>query len=301
METRYNGSAKVLVVGAGPAGAATALLLARSGVGVTLVERETSFDRVFRGEGLMPLGMDALIQMGLKERLENVPYRLVDSWSIWIDGEEVFVIPEPVEELGERAMRVVSQPALLELMVEEASRHPSFSFEHGVRVHDLIRDESGRVVGAELETRHGAREVQADLVIGCDGRGSLVRTRAELGLELLPQQYDVLWFKLPAPERLREGCSIMIAVAAKEHPAICYTSWDARLQYGLVMPKGGLKEIRERDWVSQAVRSVPSWLASISSPTATRSRVPLNSTCSSAAPRSGRCQGCCSSVTPRTR
>ena len=53
----------------------------------------------------------------------------------------------------------------------------------------------------------------------------------------------------------------MIAVAAKEHPAICYTSWDARLQYGLVMPKGGLKEIRERDWVGQAVRSVPSWLA----------------------------------------
>jgi 2-polyprenyl-6-methoxyphenol hydroxylase-like FAD-dependent oxidoreductase len=47
---------KVLVVGAGPAGAAMALLLARCGLGVTLVERETSFERVFRGEGLMPLG-----------------------------------------------------------------------------------------------------------------------------------------------------------------------------------------------------------------------------------------------------
>jgi 2-polyprenyl-6-methoxyphenol hydroxylase-like FAD-dependent oxidoreductase len=58
-----------------------------------------------------------------------------------------------------------------------------------------------------------------------------------------------------------EGCSIMIAVAAKEHPALCYTSWDGRLQYGLVMPKGGLKEIREEDWVGQAVRSVPAWLA----------------------------------------
>ena len=53
----------------------------------------------------------------------------------------------------------------------------------------------------------------------------------------------------------------MITVAAKEHPAICYTSWDGRLQYGLVMPKGGLKEIREKDWVGQAVRAAPSWLA----------------------------------------
>jgi len=103
----------VLVVGAGPAGATTAPLLARSGVEVTLVEREMSFERVFRGEGLMPSGVDALLHMGLGEVFRSVPGRVVLSWNMWIDGEEVFVIPEPVEELGERAMRVVSQPALL--------------------------------------------------------------------------------------------------------------------------------------------------------------------------------------------
>ena len=71
----------------------------------------------------------------------------------------------------------------------------------------------------------------------------------------------MLWFMLQAPERLREGCSIMIVVATKEHPANCYTSWDGRLQYGLIMPKGGLKEMCEEHWVGQAVRSVPTWLA----------------------------------------
>jgi 2-polyprenyl-6-methoxyphenol hydroxylase-like FAD-dependent oxidoreductase len=53
----------------------------------------------------------------------------------------------------------------------------------------------------------------------------------------------------------------MIAVAAKEHPGLCYTSWNGRLQYGLVMPKGGLKDIREKDWLSKAMKSAPSWLA----------------------------------------
>jgi 2-polyprenyl-6-methoxyphenol hydroxylase-like FAD-dependent oxidoreductase len=252
---------KALVAGAGPAGAATALLLARCGLDVALVERETSFERVFRGEGLMPSGIDALVEMGLGGILESIPARGVEFWNIWIDGEEVFVIPEPVEELGERATRVVSQPALLEKMVEEASRYSTFSFERGTRVHDLIHDDGGRVVGAELQTGGFTREVRADLVVGTDGRGSLLRTRAGLELELLPENYDVLWFKMPAPEALLEGCSFMIMVAAKQHPAICYTSWDGRLQYGLVMPKGALKEMRKEDWVKESVRSAPGWLA----------------------------------------
>jgi 2-polyprenyl-6-methoxyphenol hydroxylase-like FAD-dependent oxidoreductase len=54
---------KVVVVGAGPAGATTALLLVRCGVNVTLVEREISFERMFRGEGLMPSGIDALFEI----------------------------------------------------------------------------------------------------------------------------------------------------------------------------------------------------------------------------------------------
>ena len=159
---------KALVVGAGLAGTTTALLLARCGLDVALVERELSFERVFRDEGLMPSGIDALIEMGLGEMLESIPGRRVESWNIWIDGEEVFIIPEPVEELGERATRVVSQPAFLEKVIEEASRYPSFSFERGARVRDLICDAGGRVVGAALETKNGSRKAWADLVVGCD-------------------------------------------------------------------------------------------------------------------------------------
>jgi len=132
------------VAGAGPAGTATALLLARFGVEVKLVEREASFERTFRGEGLMPLGIDALFEMGLGGVLETVPGRAVESWDIWIDCEEVFVVPEPVEELGERAMRVVSQPCLLEKMVEEdwlskaVRSAPSWLAEHIVSHEDEI-------------------------------------------------------------------------------------------------------------------------------------------------------------------
>ncbi|TMB41576.1 MAG: FAD-dependent oxidoreductase, partial [Deltaproteobacteria bacterium] len=56
---------RIVVVGAGPAGAALAYLLARRGIAVTLLERHTDFAREFRGEALMPSGVDAFVQMGL--------------------------------------------------------------------------------------------------------------------------------------------------------------------------------------------------------------------------------------------
>ncbi|HEY9640534.1 MAG TPA: FAD-dependent oxidoreductase, partial [Coleofasciculaceae cyanobacterium] len=54
---------QVVIVGAGPTGATLALLLVQRGITVKLVEASRSFRRVFRGEGLMPSGLDALEQM----------------------------------------------------------------------------------------------------------------------------------------------------------------------------------------------------------------------------------------------
>ena len=49
-----------IVVGAGPAGALLAYMLAHRGVSVTLLERQSDFSREFRGEVLMPSGIAAI-------------------------------------------------------------------------------------------------------------------------------------------------------------------------------------------------------------------------------------------------
>jgi 2-polyprenyl-6-methoxyphenol hydroxylase-like FAD-dependent oxidoreductase len=56
MDTRH----PVIIVGAGPAGAALALLLAERGIAVTLLKRHADFDREFRGEGLQRSGLTCL-------------------------------------------------------------------------------------------------------------------------------------------------------------------------------------------------------------------------------------------------
>ena len=248
----------VIIVGAGPAGASLGLLLARAGVQVTLLDQETSLERVFRGEGLMPAGMEALQQMGLAPFGKTIPHRRLESWNIHLGGQQVFVIPEP--DLGDRSLSVVSQPALLEAMIGAAKSYQGFEFRPGTRVQDLVWDQQ-RVVGVQVDTGGQVSELRADLVIGCDGRGSTIRRRAGLTIDLQPDQYDVLWFKLPAPARLQDTCQFYLMAKAQRYPASCYTSWDGQLQYGLILPKGGLGQLGDQDWLQAAVQSAPDWLA----------------------------------------
>src|SRR6478735_7891713 len=103
--------------------------------------------RLFCGEGLFPLGIDALHEMGVGRVLDEVPSRTIGSWDTWIDGERVLVVAEPVAQLGRRAVRVV---ALLARLLDRATGYPGFAFRPQTRLAELLRDGRRRVVGARL-------------------------------------------------------------------------------------------------------------------------------------------------------
>src|SRR5262249_52114585 len=74
---------RVVIVGAGPGGAALAYLLARRGVEVALLERHPDFQRTFRGDGLQPSGLDAFDQMGLGDRLRQLPRAIINTIDLY--------------------------------------------------------------------------------------------------------------------------------------------------------------------------------------------------------------------------
>src|SRR2546430_9279128 len=75
------------IVGGGPGGAVLALLLARQGVDVTLLEAHQDFDRDFRGDTVHPATLELLEQLDLLQRLLELPHaRLADFPMHFPDG-----------------------------------------------------------------------------------------------------------------------------------------------------------------------------------------------------------------------
>jgi 2-polyprenyl-6-methoxyphenol hydroxylase-like FAD-dependent oxidoreductase len=231
------------------------LLLARNGVEVVLIERETDFERVFRGEALMPLGLEMLHQMGFRETLRELPGQPIDAWDVYLDRARVMHIVEPSRELGDLALRIVSPSALLDALIAEARRHPRFSFHAGATARDLLQ-RGDRAAGVRLSRPGGEERLEADLVIGADGRASRVRKRAGLDLRLQDEAYDVLWFKAAPPADLAGRHPIQI-FASGARAALAYTSWDGRWQIAWLLPKGGWADARGRDWLAECAALMP--------------------------------------------
>ena len=83
----------------------------------------------------------------------------------------------------------------LNFLSVHAKKYPHFRLRLETDVTDLVV-ENDRVVGVKATTPNGPVEVRANLVIGADGRSSIVRARAGLEVIDLGAPIDVLWFRL---------------------------------------------------------------------------------------------------------
>ena len=234
---------RAVIVGAGPAGALLGLLLARWGVEVALLERQADFHREFRGELLMPSGLGVFREVGLDRPFAAVPQRPLERLEAFRGARRLFEVDVRAALAPGGAPHAVSQPALLEMLVAEASRLPTFRFERGAAVQGLIV-EGDRVAGVRAALGEGEEEFRGDLVIGCDGRFSLLRTRSGLHEERAPQSFDVIWCKVSAPPGLPPGTGRLYL--GHGHFAVAFPSYDGRLQIGWIIDKGSFGDLKRR-------------------------------------------------------
>lgn len=164
----------VAIVGARIGGSISAALLGDAGYRVLLVDAatfpsDTISTHFFRGGGLVGV----LDQLGvLEEVLALDPPKLSVQYSLPADGPPVVGGPQVPGSIG-YCLSVRRLP-LDAVLVERARRTPGVEVADGTTARGLIRNGEGRVSGLVLEHGGERREVRARLVVGADGRASLI-------------------------------------------------------------------------------------------------------------------------------
>ncbi len=245
----------VAICGAGPAGAALANIFASRGIETALIERQSDFSKEFRGEGIMPTGYQALKDIGFDLRKIEIPMEINNRITVFYRGIHLI---DPTPSGFEDGLIWVSQPALLEHMIQESKRNRNFTFYRGHRVKDVMYQEE-RVNGLCLVNKNKEFNIKAKVIIGCDGRSSTLRRKLNFEVKDYKQIIDIIWFKIPYPhDFLKRGTAF--ANIVPNGLMICPACYDDKLQIGWIIAKGSYKELKkqgEEAWISEIQKTCP--------------------------------------------
>lgn len=228
-----------VIAGGGPAGVMLALLLARAGVEVTLLEKHADFLRDFRGDTIHPTTLQILDELGLAEEFHRLPHYRARVIAVF-DGTAFHPLVR-LDRLPGRYPYIafVPQWEFLDLLVRHAQQLPTFHLLMKAEATGLIMKD-GAVRGLRFRDAEGEHEIRAALTVAADGRDSTLRRAAGLRPRNLGAPMDVVWFRLGAREGdpdipfLRPGVGgAMVAIRRT-------TYW----QLAYLIPKGGYADLR---------------------------------------------------------
>jgi 2-polyprenyl-6-methoxyphenol hydroxylase-like FAD-dependent oxidoreductase len=230
-------------------------LLARAGVDVVVLEKHADFLRDFRGDTIHPSTLELMHELGILSDFLALPHQELRELKARFGGMEVIV--GDFTHLPTRCKFIALMPQwdFLSFLRERGRRYPGFRVLMQTAATDLI-EETGAVTGVRADTPDGSLEVRAALVVGCDGRHSLVRQKAGLAVEILGAPMDVLWFRV---SRKPDDPDETMGVFEAGHIFVVINRGDY-WQCGYVIPKGSFEAVRRAglaQFCAQLTRTMP--------------------------------------------
>ena len=169
-----------IVIGARCAGSPTAMLLARLGYKILLVDRSTFPSDTLSTHVLHPPGVAALQRWGLLGRLVATGCPPIDTYAF--DFGPFTLVGAPGTD--EAPVGYCPRRTVLDKLLVDAASEAGADVREGFTVEDVVVDDSG-VIGIRGHSRGGATTTErARVVIGADGRFSLVAQAVG------PEQYN---------------------------------------------------------------------------------------------------------------
>src|SRR6266446_5318399 len=193
-----------VVVGASLAGCSAAILLARTGARVALLERKPDPDAFKRmcSHFIQSSAVPAIERLGLLEPIEQAggARSRIRLWgrSGWIEPSPKSTLPAAVN-----IRREVLDPMLREMAAET----PGVDLVMGVTAKEVLTD-GDRISGVEvIDRQRSSRRITARLVVGADGRDSTLAELADVPRKIHPHGRFAYaaYFEGPPPERSPDG------------------------------------------------------------------------------------------------
>ncbi|HET6509439.1 MAG TPA: NAD(P)/FAD-dependent oxidoreductase [Baekduia sp.] len=173
---------EVVIAGGSIAGCTLAALLGRQGIGVTVLEKSPKPEhyKVTCTHFVQAGGTPVFERLGIAETMEAAG-AVRNGLELWTEDSGFFVMPD--EAYGYSIRREKLDPMLREL----AARTPNVTVRQGVTVTGVARDATGRPSGLRGRTTDGETvAIDADVVVGADGRGSTLARLADVPGRVLP-------------------------------------------------------------------------------------------------------------------
>jgi 2-polyprenyl-6-methoxyphenol hydroxylase-like FAD-dependent oxidoreductase len=183
------------IAGGGLAGMVLGFLLARAGIEVLVLEKHADFFRDFRGDTIHPSTFELMYELGLLDDFLRVPHQQLLQIGAAVDDFSVTVVDFSHLPVHCKFVGLMPQWDFLNFIAEKAKAYPQFHLHMESEVTDLLI-ENNRVAGVRAKTRDGDREFRAALIVGADGRHSIVRAKAGFEVLDLGAPIDVLWMRV---------------------------------------------------------------------------------------------------------
>jgi 2-polyprenyl-6-methoxyphenol hydroxylase-like FAD-dependent oxidoreductase len=186
---------RCVIAGGGPAGIMAGYLLARAGVPVIVLEKHADFFRDFRGDTIHPSTLELMYELGLLDEFLKHPHQEVRELRAVVNGQAVPIADFTKLPTHCKFLAFMPQWDFLNFLSMHAKAFSSFQLLMQHEVVELTFDRQ-RVTGVRAKTPRGDLEIRADLVIGADGRHSIIQTCAGLERQEFGVAIDVLWMRI---------------------------------------------------------------------------------------------------------